>query len=137
MAAPLGNDYNKKYKTSEERKALCDKFCEHIRQGFTKQSFTECDHETFDTYREKYPDDFDSKKIKDAYADNRKKFETIGMQGMTGQIKDFNPTTWIFWMKNRFRESWRDSYEQKHEVTGLDGISLNIVTSPKNDSGNK
>lgn len=68
-------------------------------------------------------------------------WEEIGKSGITGQIKSFNVTGWIFTMKNRF--GWRDRLEQQVEVSeiqevvhqveiGLDGdISRHRLEIPK------
>lgn len=44
--------------------------------------------------------------IKSAKAVAEAYLETVGIAGMTGQIKYFNGPVWIFWMKARF--GWRD-----------------------------
>ncbi len=110
--APKGNTYNRKFKTPAQRKKLCTAWCEHISQGYSKESFSLCDPQTFRWYKEKFPKDFDTKKIAQAESDNRMFWEKAGIDGLWGG-KKFNPTVWIFNIKNRFPQEWRDS----HDVT--------------------
>src|SRR5690348_12135752 len=44
-------------------------------------------------------------------------WEVIGLQGTKGVLPKFNATSWIFTMKNRFRERWRDVDTQKIELS--------------------
>lgn len=47
-------------------------------------------------------------------------WENQGKEGIWD--KNFNSTTWIFTMKNRFRENWSDT--TKTEITGKDGGAI-------------
>jgi transposase len=60
-------------------------------------------------------------RTKPAFSDAKKRFETAsqlfwetaGLAGMTGKIKNFNAAVWIFNMKNRFK--WRDLVQMTDE----------------------
>ena len=124
MAAPKGNNYSKKFKTSKERKALCDAWCEHLVAGYSKESFPLCDPQTYRVYKEKYPNDFDTKKENKSMRMSRMYWEDRGLKGMNGHILGFNATVWIFNMKNRF--GWRD----KQDITSNDkeiGFSVKLT----------
>lgn len=40
-------------------------------------------------------------------------WEDLGEDGTVGQIKNFSATAWIFTMKNRFREDYKEDKEAK------------------------
>lgn len=44
-------------------------------------------------------------------------WEEKGRQATFGGIDGFNATSYIFQMKNRFKEDWRDKIEQEHSGT--------------------
>lgn len=52
-------------------------------------------------------------------------WERIGRQATMGAIDNFNATSYIFNMKNRFKEDWRD----KHEVDQNTSLTVNIASS--------
>lgn len=108
--AHKGNAYAKKFKTPAQRKKMCKAWCAHISKGFSKESFPLCDPQTFKKYAQKYPKEFDTIKIQEAERQNRIFWENQGVEGLWGG-KKFNPTVWIFNMKNRFRDDWRDSQD--------------------------
>lgn len=43
-------------------------------------------------------------------------WEDIGMRGMVGEIKDFKPATWQFYMKSRFHQDWADINRSEIEI---------------------
>lgn len=102
----LGNDYNLKFKTSKDRKELCDKWCDHLINGYSKSSFPYCDDETFKSYVKKYPDDFASDKIEKAERISKMFWEGLGIDGTIGNIDGFNSSSWKFNMVNRF--GWKE-----------------------------
>ena len=79
----LGNINKMKYKTSEERKALCIQYVEHIRKGLSDNCFPECDMETLKKYMNNFPSDFDSDQIARA----RRERQLVGIDGTIGLIK--------------------------------------------------
>lgn len=116
MAAPKGNNYNKKFKTKKQRQKACQAYCEHIKQGFSDESFPLCDPQTLKIYMAEYPDDFDTDMIRDARAQRRIFWERAGIHGTLGipieykdnkgktqtATKSFNSKSYQFIMMNMF-----------------------------------
>lgn len=130
--APDGNNNAMKYKTPEERQALCKAYCEHISKGLSDTCFPECDMETFKDYRGKFAVDFDSDAITTAQRKRQLFWETIGINGTLGiphsykakngiekESKQFNAMSWKYNMSNRF------GWKERNDVT-TDGEPLNI-----------
>jgi hypothetical protein len=142
--APLGNQNALKYKTSEERLALCKKYCEHKRKGRTDASFVSCDMDTFNSYREKYPIDFPSDMINEAVRAGLERWETIGDDGTTGEprllkspdgkilqtvYRRFNANSYQFMMQNMF--GWRIKTDVTSDGQKLDSPILYIPAEIK------
>lgn len=108
MPAPLGNTNNTKWKTSEERKAACERVCEHIMSGLSRDCFPDADWDTVERYIKEYPVDFPPEKIENAMRINRLFWEKTGVEGTLGKIQGFNATSYIFNMVNRFKEDWKN-----------------------------
>ncbi|MCK4815338.1 hypothetical protein KA005_06175 [bacterium] len=75
MAAKKNNKYAEKFETPAKRKKLCKQWCEHLSEGFTRESFPYCDPDTFKRYIKKYPKDFDKHLIEEAKANQQLKWE--------------------------------------------------------------
>ena len=112
MPAPVGNTYNLKWKTAEDRQEACDAVCAHLASGLSKASFPHADWDTVERYLGEFPEDFPTEKIREAERLGRLKWEKMGMDGAGGVIQGFNAASWIFNMKNRFPTEWRDKTEQ-------------------------
>jgi hypothetical protein len=113
--------------SNQEIKELAKQYCEHLSQGLSKQSFVECCYKTIESRIEKEPDVFQSEKkgIEKALRASRLWWESIGKENILNQettVKDsegnfqtvktsLNAAAWIFNMKNRFKEEWRDKQE--------------------------
>ncbi len=106
MPAPKGNDFAKKWKTPEERQAVCERFCLHIGKGFSMDCFPDASAKTIRHYVKAYPDDFPPEKLEEAARRGLLWWERLGRAGAAGKISHFNATAWIFNMKNR--AGWRD-----------------------------
>lgn len=100
--APKGNQRAAKYNTLEKRQELCKKWCAHMRMGYTKESFEECDPQTFRCYIKDFPGDFDIDEINAAERAGRLKWEKWGIGGTLGQIKNFNSSCYKFKVSNRY-----------------------------------
>ena len=74
--------------------------------GVTKQ--------TIYNWADEIPEFFDA--LKEGEEQSRLFWENLGIQGASGS-EEFNATAWIFNMKNRFKDEWRD----RQEHTGEDG----------------
>lgn len=46
-------------------------------------------------------------------------WERIGRDGIEGNYEKFNAAPWIFTMKNRFRDDYKEDKEQKSESTSI------------------
>jgi hypothetical protein len=122
MSAPEGNNYNMKWKTPEERKAACESVCKHLEQGLSQNCFPDADWDTVERYMKEFPQDFPSEKIKEARRKGRMLWEGMGRDGAFGKVPNFNATSWIFNMKNRYKEDWRDKHE--HGFTNSQGQDI-------------
>ena len=110
MTKPTGNP--DKWPTPEDRKAACKSFCDHIRKGYSIESWPEAHDDTVRTYMEKYPEDFDKEMIETAQRESLLFWEKAGIDGMMGKIPFFNAASWIFNMKNR--AGWTDKVDHDH-----------------------
>ncbi len=117
-----GNDNAAKAKTPEEMKFLFEKFCNHLRQGFSKDSFPDCDYRTIETMIAENPSVLQADMMKQAKRHGRMFWESIGINGTIGMktakvngkeiaLKNFNALSWKFNMQNRY--GWHD----KQDVT--------------------
>lgn len=109
MAAPEGNNFAMRFKTTEERQQLAGDYLEHCREGLSDESFR-VDPATLRRYERDFPEDFAT--IKDARILRRLFWEKLGIDGALGKIKGFNAASWIFNMRNRF--GWRDQNLDPH-----------------------
>lgn len=108
--------------THDEMKAIIMKYCVHLAEGYSKESFIDCDYVTIESHLDKYPSVFDTEKrlITAAIRKGRFWWEERGKKGlMVG--KRFNATVWIFNMKNRYDE-WKDVVHRKNE----DKVDANV-----------
>ena len=113
MAAPKGNNYNKKWKTAEERKKACARFCEHVAKGYTVNCFPDADWDTVKRYMKEFPKDFVPDQIKEAKRKGRALLEGAGLDAILGKNKDFNSKAWQFTMMNKY--GWSTS--KKEDIT--------------------
>jgi len=110
----------------EEIKELAKLYCEHLAQGLSKQSFVDCCFKTIESRIEKEPHVFPSEKreIEKALRESRKWWEQVGKDNVVNKEEitrdsegnvivkktSLNSAAWIFNMKNRFKDEWRDSH---------------------------
>ena len=88
---------------------FCDKLIDWMSKGYSYSAFAgEIDvcRETINNWETQHPEWKKAKKT--AFAKCLKWWESAGMSGMTGNIKGFNASVWIFSMKNRFKEDYAD-----------------------------
>ncbi len=111
-----------KYRTSLQRKKLCENYCRHVEAGYSDASFPDCGMELFDDYAARYVADFPEEEIEAA---RRKRLKFWEEKGIEGKI---NASVWIFNMKNRF--GWRDRQDTKSEKEEkIENIEVSIVKS--------
>jgi hypothetical protein len=122
----------------EEIKELAKLYCEHLAQGLSKQSFVDCCFKTIESRIEKEPHVFPSEKreIEKALRESRRWWEQVGKDNVVNKeemTKDsegniivkktsLNSAAWIFNMKNRFKDDWKDKHET--ELSGNVGTVI-------------
>ncbi len=74
-------------------------------------------HSTFNAWREEKPEF--SAAVNEAVRQSQAWWERKGRKATFGKIDGYNATSYIFNMKNRFREDWADRKQLEH--TGKDG----------------
>jgi len=70
------------------------------------------DYNTFESYQEKHPEFF--KAVKQGGQLSQAWWGRKGREATFGGVDGFNATSYIFNMKNRFKEDWRDKHEFEH-----------------------
>lgn len=98
------------------KEEYCNHLIEHMANGFSFESFAAHCNVNIDTL-------YEWCKVHEAFSEAKKigkpkslyKLEQIGMAGMLGKIKNFNPASWIFTCKNRHPDMFQDKFEMKHE----------------------
>jgi hypothetical protein len=124
MPAPKGNNYKMKWKTKKERKAAFEVVCIHLKKGLSKECFPLADWDTVERYIKDFPEDFPTEKINEAMRMGQMEWELIGMNGAKGEIQGFNAASWIFNMKNRYKDNFRDKIDYDVEFSGDINITL-------------
>jgi hypothetical protein len=120
--APKGNKNASKPHDEKERLILA--YIEHRRQGYSKKSFPPCTYVTIDDYLEEVEFSPLKKDLEEAEREGRKVWEEIGNKIAKGDIKG-NPAVWIFTMKNKFGDEWKDKQEVEH--SGEAATNINII----------
>jgi transposase len=98
----------------------CEMLVEHMKRGLSFEAFgavVDVCEDTLYEWRKVHPEF--SEAYKRGLAHSRNFWEELGLIGTT-EGKNFNATTWIFNMKNRFK--WKD----RHDVT-TDDEKLEVV----------
>ena len=101
-----------KWPTPEKRKAACKSYCDHIRAGYSKDSWPDADFETVERYKRDFPEDFCPEMISRAERESRLFWEKIGVSGTVGKIKGFNAKSWEFNMQNRL--GWSNKTDNRN-----------------------
>lgn len=77
-----------------------------------------------------------SEAVKEAVQLSQAWWEEQGRKATFGGVEGFNATAWIFNMKNRFRDDWRDKVEQEQTLKGEMVHKVErAVVRPKNTDG--
>lgn len=102
----------------EYREEMCDRVIEVGMEGgsLMEMCFTVCrSYQTFQRWRQNYPEFKEA--VKTAQNLSQVWWEKQGKLATFGGVEGFSAVSYIFQMKNRFRDDWRD----RHEHTGPDG----------------
>ena len=127
-----------KYDTKEKQLELIERYCQHISEGYSIESFEEVDYRTINEYAEKLDresaktDDFtilSTVRIQKAIRSSRLKWEKWGIQGMLNEIPSFNAQIWALNMRNRF--NWDKDDKSPKEMTIDRIITVNFVKDEK------
>jgi hypothetical protein len=108
------------------KKQYCEELKEHMASGLSFSSFggkIGVSRVTLDNWKKKYPE------FKKAYEDGQLRclyfWEIMGRSGAAGKIQNFNVTSWIFNMKNRF--GWRDKKPDEEQVNVTVNLSDKVA----------
>ena len=139
MPAPAGNAYNGY--SIEEIKAFVPEYVKHLESGLSRRCFVPCDYRTIETAIEKNPQELHTEKNAIAKAERvgRAYWESIGRDNIVNKkqmVKEsdgsttvietsLNAAAWIFTMKNKYGDEWRDKQEIEGEV------QINRVIKPR------
>jgi len=116
---------------TDYKSEYCEELIQHMAEGFSFESFAgkvRASKQTIYDWLDAHPEFLDAKK--EAFEQSRLFWESVGINLTTGKLNG-NPTTWIFNMKNRFKQEWRD----KQEVEQSGTITKQIIYEPQ--SGNE
>lgn len=113
----MGNDRSLKLKTPELRKKVFDHFCEHVRQGFSKECWHYSDEtglsltlDAFDRYMREYEHEFDMQKYKSAFNEGLKFHEQLACDIATGTNPKGNVAALQMILRNKY--GWDKKKEQ-------------------------
>jgi hypothetical protein len=113
--------------------AFCDAVIKCGQEGMSKAEMAAelgVAYSTFDLWAQQHPEF--SEAVKEARRLSQAWWEKQGRIATFGAIDGFNATSYIFQMKNRFREDWNDTVKQevnanvKHEGEGLSLLLANL-----------
>ena len=94
---------------------MCARVIECGAEGMGKCEMAEelgIHYETFEAYQAAHPEF--SEAVKAALRKSQAWWERKGREATFGGCDGYNATSYIFQMKNRFKEDWRDKVEQEH-----------------------
>ena len=105
--------------------SFCDRVIECGKEGMGKCEMA-CElgicYNSFELYQEQHPEFM--KAVKDAMRHSQAWWEKQGRLATFGGTDGFNATSYIFNMKNRFSNDWRD--RQEREISGKDGGAIQV-----------
>ena len=119
--------------------AMCDRVIALGAQGMGKAEMAVelgVAYSTFDLWQKDRPEF--SEAVKEAVRQSQAWWERQGRLATFGKLDGFNATAFIFQMKNRFREDWRDRHDLAH--MGADGGAVKtetrvLIVPPKAEAG--
>ena len=130
------NHYAEKFKTDESRRKLFKDLIEHLESGLSHHTFVPCDWETVERYVLLYPQVFEAQTILEARRRGHAWWEKLGATGAAGKIPHFNATAWLFNLKNKYPDVWKDKTEVD-QTLHHDPIEIQIVQPPPDGGGSE
>lgn len=122
----MGDEKNPIGRPTKYKPEFCHMVIEWGKEGASKAEMA-CNlgihKDTLYEWDKTYPDFSDSLKLAVQYS--QVSWEKIGKAAVSGTIPNFNAATWIFNMKNRFSEDYKDTIKQEH--TGANGAPIAII----------
>lgn len=112
--------------------AMCERVVECGREGMGVAEMAAeigISRETFNAWRKSRPEFSDA--VKEAVALSQAWWEKQGRMATFGAIDGFNATSYIFQMKNRFRDDWRDKHDLEHSGPGGTPIQFQTIIETK------
>ena len=107
------NNQNAAYSVEELRKMLL-LYITHRKSGYNKESFVDCDYRTIENAIDNHIELQSLKReLEKAERQGLKYWEEIGHDLTKGKLKG-NPAAWIFTMKNKYPDKWKDSQQFDH-----------------------
>ena len=105
----------------------CEKVLNHMAGGFSFESFAGLigvDRSTIYRWLDEQPAFKDAKKA--GTEKSRLYWENIGVKGSAGQMPGWNPTGWIYNVKNRFPNEWNDRKEAEKSPLEIRSIHIQL-----------
>lgn len=114
---------------SKQKEMLIERFCEHLRNGFSEYSFVECDYRDIEKFAleldERKKGESQVEKIKKALRESFCYWEKLAFSILNGEKKYFFPM-WSFYVKSRFHWGIEDSKHTKKQKKE----NINLIENP-------
>jgi transposase len=94
---------------------MCERVVEFGKLGMSKcemEAELEIAHDTFNRWQKEIPEFSDA--VRQAVRHSQAWWERKGREATFGGVDGYNATSYIFQMKNRFREDWNDTVKNEH-----------------------
>ena len=137
---------NKGGRPTHYKKEYCNQLIDMMKEGASKAEVClnfDCSFQTFLDWQAANPEFLEA--VNRGLNLSKGKWEQIGREAAFGNCEGFNATSWIFNMKNRFKnedlfkEKWSDKQELEHSgkigLTDLTDLELQKKLEDLNDEG--
>ena len=117
----------KKGRPAKFKKSYNKELIEHMGKGFSFESFAgkiDVARSTLYNWLESQPSFMDAKNT--AFEKSRLFWERIGIHGTVGKLPGWNPTGWIYNVKNRFPNEWNDRKEAEKSPLEIRSIHIQL-----------
>lgn len=111
-----GNNAYEKFKTPEARLDVYERYCKHLAEGNSVDSFPDCGENTIERMMKKYADELPPDLMRRAVREGKRFWEAVGKHGTIGipnrvngkDYDKFNAKSYQFIMMNKYGEVWRE-----------------------------